>query len=637
MANVMRDYRLDLWRIIAVCLVIIHHLLPEDFPNARIGVDVFIIIAGFLSVEAYKRTGTWIGYIEKRVRRIYPEMLVLLLICLILSICFTTNQRLRDVGSTVVASIFSSSNILFSIKSGYSYGLADASANPLMHLWSLGLEMQFYLIVPFLFGFLKTQSPLRVFIVTSIFVGSLYLTLVNFQGTYYLLTSRLWEFMLGFFVAIITKTYPIQSNRSLSIYILASVAIVSLGLSDFGIYDAFLPQWAVALIVTVTLYFPKPSFMLSRGALKILSRFGYESYSIYLAHYPAIVFGGTLSLIYNINFVSIFIFLFLSILVLTSKGGEWLRKYCGRASIFLVVILFFTGLFFWKEPSARPWLAFDQFDPTTITKAGEDARLDGVCNTIDSSAKALGCSYGHGGVKIALIGDSFGAALISGFDDKFYGEKYTLYQFTKNGCPFSTKIFTMPDRLCYDFNRSIEENIRKINPDIIVVNYRWWSYSYRNSGYNIRGAPGYVYCLSGDCDDDMMRFGVDQGIVNEYYASVAKLTALAPRVVVISPTPEYVDMIPEVVGFLKKFRSDSETNIDLPIRDVARDSSLEIFQNMLAIPGVEGIDIYNLFSSNNKLHALKNGEVLFYDSNHLSVEGARIVWQRLDNFFSLGY
>jgi peptidoglycan/LPS O-acetylase OafA/YrhL len=622
----------------AVCLVITHHLLPVDFPNASIGVDIFIVIAGYLSVEAYKKTGTWRSYVEKRALRIYPELLVLLLICVFLSLFFATNQRLRDVGSTVVASVFSLSNILFSIKSDYRYGHADAAANPLLHLWSLGLEMQFYVIVPFLVRFLKSPSLWRVISMTCIFVGSIFLTLMNSQGTYYLLTSRLWEFLVGVFVAVAIINYPVQSNRSFSIYLLASATIFYIGLSDFGIYEGFSVQWVIAALVGTTLYFSAPLFSLSKVPSNILGRLGYETYSIYLAHYPAIVFGVSISLIFELNFGISFLFLFASISILTSIGGVWLRKYWGRAPIYCVTVLLLLGLFCWLKPHVRPWLDFNKFDPSTITKAGEEGRLDGICNTVDSSAKIFGCTYGRGSIRIALIGDSFGAALLSGFDDESYGEKYKIYQLTKNGCPFSTKIFTKPDRLCIDFNKSIMDAVQAIRPDIILINYRWWSYSFRSAGYNTKDASGYIYCLSYNCSYDALRFGFDQNMINEYYASVAKLITLAPRVVVISPTPEHDDVIPNVVALIKSYRSDDEINIDLPVRNFVSDSSREIFRNMSTIPGVEGVNVYDLFSvDKDKFHAFKNGKFLFYDGNHLSSDGARIVWHRLDKFLTHEY
>jgi peptidoglycan/LPS O-acetylase OafA/YrhL len=634
----MHDYRLDVWRIIAVSFVIIHHLFPVDFPNAYIGVDVFIVIAGFLTVQTYNKTGRWRPYIRDRALRVYPELLVLLIICILLSLLLLSNQRLKDVSSTVVASIFSLSNILFSIKSDYRYGQADSAANPLLHLWSLGLEMQFYLIAPFLVRFLKSPALWKVVLTICILIGSFSLTLLNSQGTYYLLTARLWEFLIGVLAAVAIVNYPVQLHRYVPVYFFATLSIIFIGFSNFGLYEKYLVQCLTAATVGAALYLSTPLFSSGKVGSDVLRRLGYETYSIYLAHYPAIVFGATISLIFELNFAITFLLFFALILLLTLVGGEWLRKHWSQAPVYCTSALFVLGLFFWFKPHTRPWLAFDNFDPGAITKAGEDGRLDGVCNTVDSSAKILGCTYGRGRIRVALIGDSFGAALMSGFDDKLYGEKYKIYQFTKNGCPFSTKIYTMPDRLCVDFNESLLDNIQAIRPDIIVVNYRWWSYSYRKSDYNTKGARGYIYCLSYNCSTDALQFGFDQNMIKEYYASVSSLSTLAPRVVLISPTPEHEDVIPNVVALIKSYRSGNETNIDLPIRKFVRNASLEIFQNMSAIPKVEGVYLYDLFSTHeDKFHAFKNGEVLYYDSNHLSSAGARLVWQRLEKILSSDY
>jgi len=92
------------------------------------------------------------------------------------------------------------------------------------------------------------------------------------------------------------------------------------------------------------------------------------------------------------------------------------------------------------------------------------------------------------------------------------------------------------------------------------------------------------------------------------------------------------------VNTIRNFRSISELNVDLPVRKESKDIGFEIFNNMSSISGVVGVNVFNLFSDNqNKFHAFKDGEYLFYDSNHLSRHGAHIVWHHLDGVLSRDY
>jgi peptidoglycan/LPS O-acetylase OafA/YrhL len=129
-------------RAIAVIPVILFHAGFEQFSGGFVGVDVFFVISGYLittiiSTELEERRFSIIRFYERRIRRILPVLLVVLLFTWVVSSLMFLPGAHKVVGQYVVAAIFSASNILLYLKGNNYFGLED-SHNPLFHTWSLG-------------------------------------------------------------------------------------------------------------------------------------------------------------------------------------------------------------------------------------------------------------------------------------------------------------------------------------------------------------------------------------------------------------------------------------------------------------------------------------------------------------------
>jgi hypothetical protein len=152
-----RDYRPDIdgLRAIAVLSVVVFHAFPSLIHGGFVGVDIFFVISGFLiSKHIWEELGAGTFSIKtfyaRRVRRIFPALSVVLLACLIMGWVILTPGEYEQLGNHVVAGAAFVSNIIFWKEAGYFDNAADTK--PLLHLWSLSIEEQFYIVWPLFFS-----------------------------------------------------------------------------------------------------------------------------------------------------------------------------------------------------------------------------------------------------------------------------------------------------------------------------------------------------------------------------------------------------------------------------------------------------------------------------------------------------
>jgi len=174
----MLKYRPDIdgLRAIAVGSVVLYHLDESLVSGGFVGVDIFFVISGYLitkliigELESTDRF-SFKNFYVRRVRRLFPALFVTALACLITSCFLFSPAHLIELGKSLIASIFSVSNIFFWSVAGYFD--SDSTLKPLLHTWSLSVEEQFYLLWPAtLVGLYSLKRP-RLIPVFIIVVGS---------------------------------------------------------------------------------------------------------------------------------------------------------------------------------------------------------------------------------------------------------------------------------------------------------------------------------------------------------------------------------------------------------------------------------------------------------------------------------
>jgi peptidoglycan/LPS O-acetylase OafA/YrhL len=294
-------YRPDIdgLRTLAVLAVVLFHYRVPGFGGGFVGVDVFFVISGFLITglihrEMQQGRFSLRHFYERRVRRIFPALFAMLIAATFAAaIIFFPNSFFRF-GKSLLATAFFASNFEFWREAGYFDVAADQK--PLLHLWSIAVEEQFYVIFPALLLLIGARSKTRLLIgIGTIFAASLAFSIWSARHApaagYYLLPSRMWELMLGALLAIGAVSTPKAP------IVRESFAALGVVLVSFGIfrYSPHTPFPGIAALVpclgTALVILAGEGAALNRMlSLKPVVFVGLISYSLYLWHWPVYVF-----------------------------------------------------------------------------------------------------------------------------------------------------------------------------------------------------------------------------------------------------------------------------------------------------------------------------------------------------------
>lgn len=299
-------YRPDIdgLRAIAVMLVVFFHAFPETFKSGFIGVDIFFVISGFLIstiiFEAISENKfSYIQFYARRIRRIFPSLCIVLLSCLILGWIALLTVEYTQLGLHVAAGSIFSSNLLLWSESGY-FDI-DSASKPLLHLWSLGIEEQFYLVWPcmliLLSRFKRCHFLLLLLIAFSSFALNISLLTKYPIAAFFMPFTRFWELVIGSMVAALIFFYKhelIGINQSFKN--LFSIFGLCLLVAGVALIDDKLPFpgfWTLLPVLSA-------SFLILAGSDSIINQkvlshpvlvsLGLISYPLYLWHWPILSF-----------------------------------------------------------------------------------------------------------------------------------------------------------------------------------------------------------------------------------------------------------------------------------------------------------------------------------------------------------
>ena len=292
----MRKYKLEIegLRGLSIISVFIYHLNENFMPSGFLGVDIFFILSGYLitlSLEKYKDQNL-IDYLKrfykKRIMRVYPSLILFVLFISILIIFFVPNPKWILRSGT--SSLFGLSNIFFYLRST-DYFAESTSLNPFTNTWSLGIEIQFYLVFPLIIWFSgfrnkgiignKKLSFITILITFLSLLYFIFLNVLNPSAAYFLPFSRLWELTFGSLI----YQYNNKFDRIKNLPTLP--ALICLGLIFFLPQSFTSIKTILLVLITGQIIFciHKNSFTYKILTNRILLHFGKLSYSIYLWHW----------------------------------------------------------------------------------------------------------------------------------------------------------------------------------------------------------------------------------------------------------------------------------------------------------------------------------------------------------------
>jgi peptidoglycan/LPS O-acetylase OafA/YrhL len=295
-------YRSDIdgLRAIAVLSVVFFHLLRRSLPGGYLGVDLFFVLSGYLITaiiwrEMQEGRFSIVRFYDRRIRRIMPALLLLLFVTTVVSVAVLLPTDLIGYGKSLFATLVFAANIYFWRDTDYFSPAAEQK--PLLHIWSLGVEEQFYILFPLILVLVARWWPRRALHAIAVLtLGSLATNvLALFVGgglpAFFLLPTRAWELGAGAMLALLpTQAAPRAATAGLA----ALVGAVLVAMGIFHPVDSywFIPVAAPAVIGTALLILSGQhdrspiNWMLGWRPLVFV---GLISYSLYLWHWPVIV------------------------------------------------------------------------------------------------------------------------------------------------------------------------------------------------------------------------------------------------------------------------------------------------------------------------------------------------------------
>jgi peptidoglycan/LPS O-acetylase OafA/YrhL len=501
---------IDGLRAVAVASVVCFHAYPGLLNGGFVGVDVFFVISGFLissilyrEFEASSASGPRIlaGFYGRRLRRIFPGLIVVLLACLVMGYFLLLPGELSSLARQTAASAGFFQNFLLARGAGYFDG--GSSTNPLLHLWSLGIEEQFYLVWPFIIWLLvrcrQRLLPAAVFLASCSFFWNEQKSAALAPAAFFLPQMRMWELLIGAVVAAIRPVVsrstgadggarrpdwvpgPLLDNFLSASGLLAIAAGIVLIKSNVGYPTtrALLPTLGTALVVLSSGEAWVNRHVLSRRPLVWV---GVISYPLYLWHWPLLTF----SLISSDHPGS---GLTRTIIVATSVLLAWLtykfvekpvsrsRSPGGLAMLLAgsMAAVACLGLYVERAagfPSRFPSLLKDiaayHYDPAAHWREGTYFLMP---DQDETKFKVDPAEVSVAKPTIFLWGDSHAAALYPGLK-KVYGNAYNIVQRTAAGTPPLIEGSLHPG-IGRQISHYVLAMIRRSRPEYVVLQARW--------------------------------------------------------------------------------------------------------------------------------------------------------------------
>lgn len=620
-------YRPDIdgLRALAVLLVVIFHAFPELLPAGFIGVDIFFVISGYLIsqilfVNLQQETFSFKEFYVRRVLRIFPALIVVLLACYIYGWWDWLADDFALLGKHIAAGALFVSNLALWQESGY----FDQSAElkPLLHLWSLGIEEQFYLVWPVFIFLLWPYKHYLPKIILVIAIGS-FITNILMIGTdpiatFYAPWTRFWELATGSYLAYLHFDKKIfdQHSKKIRVLKLSSNQLSYAGLALLAIAvltihpKASFPGWWALLPVSAALCFlaAGQGGWLNRTVLShpALVSIGLISYPLYLWHWPLLAFarmqeGPNLSLSLRFALVGL-------AFVLAWLTYQWLEKPIRfqatwrRAKWITLVILMLAVAYLGFNCFDRKGIAFrhkrliQEISTYTFDKVAEQRQR--TCFLMDKSDDVTHyereCTRTDRPFKLVLWGDSHGGSMYPGFTSlEQEHSSIGVSQFTAAGCggllpPPNQEIF------CKNANQVALKQIEILKPNLLVI-YKAW-------------------------------IPENESLLRE---TIAYMRQRGIPVLIIGPTPRWTVDLPNIVYrhwrqnremppiYSKEFLDPKIESLDFDLRQITLDAGGEYFSAWNLLCTKDAGCMNRLPDANNALITM--------DEDHITPAAARFI------------
>ncbi|WP_346288974.1 acyltransferase family protein [Zoogloea sp.] len=624
---------------LAVSMVLLYHADLGFLPAGFLGVDIFFVLSGFLITSLVRRavedgTFSFTEFYFRRAKRLLPAAYVTFLLTALAAPFILNAQELQDFSRQVLGAVTFSANVVLLMQAGYFAGAAELK--PLLHVWSLSIEEQYYLLLPAMLVFAPRRYwlPVGVILLFGSLGLCLFLQAVKPIATFYLLPTRAWELGLGSLAAIA----PLRQTRWAGLFRAAFWPAVAL-LVLLPVFPTGLPHPGVdALIVccaTVVVILRQHPLLESAWWSRGLARIGDVSYSLYLAHWPPFAF------LKNAVVGQVTLQQSLATLLLGVVLGYLLYRFVelptrrlalrpsrrfalGVVSVSCAVLSMPVAMAAWSKAEGPDFTHIRRSNDGFAPECAFETRFEPLVACRNAEAP-----------KTMVWGDSFAMHLVPGLAAVSDGG---VVQATRGNCgpildlaPLSDVFYLRPwAEACMDFNRSVMDYIAR-TPSIRVVVLSSVFHQY------LRGEDSRNHWRTlGRVNGSLVERAASVDIATEAMrATIRSLHALGKEVVLVAPPPSSGFNI----GACSERRAQGKLVIGAPLEDcsIPQDAfrsfhgrTLELIRRLEGEPGLHVLSFEGLLCAEQRCAAQLEGTFLYVDTGHLTREGAALLARKLD-------
>ncbi|WP_424683039.1 acyltransferase family protein [Frateuria sp. YIM B11624] len=648
-------YRADIdgLRAVAVLSVLLYHAGSGFFSGGYVGVDIFFVISGYLITTIIVREVEAGGFsiasfYERRARRILPALAVVVLATLVAGAFLLTPHDLEELGGSAVATALFSSNVLFYLTSGYFDGPAETK--PLLHTWSLAVEEQYYIFFPLLvlliarFGARRYLRWLLGLGLLS-FLACALVTRIDASAAFYLIPTRAWELFIGSVLSL--KVVPEPTTRRTREAVAAlGAALIAWAIclytpdTDFPGVAAAVPTLGAALIIHAgTGGTPTVSRLLS---LRPVVFIGLVSYSLYLWHWPVIVFvrlylvrapdaAGQALMIAASFALAVLSWRYVEAPFRTKKLFARTTPMLGAAASTLAILLC-TGLALWMSRGLpqRPFAsAVTDVDPSWDhwgeCEDGRDSRagLHGLCD--------LGVS--RGAASFMLWGDSHARALAAGVNQSAARHGLRGKFIARSACPPLLGVDRAGRTSCNAFNQAVLRMLSQAPQIRTVLLTARWTLSADGTRYtNESGHAVRLVDLKAKGDGHRCNAAIFETGLRR---TISQLQRLGKQVVLVRTIPEIGYDVPAAYMVARLTGRDTNALVS-PTLGAYRDRTREvtvIFDRLSRHGRVAFVDPSRYLCGTHCL-VVRSGHPMYRDDDHLSTFGSDYLSPAFDGVFA---
>jgi peptidoglycan/LPS O-acetylase OafA/YrhL len=631
---------IDGLRAVAVAAVVIYHASAGILPGGFVGVDVFFVISGYLITSILLQEWLAAGKIDfaafyaRRMRRLLPALAVVLLAtALAACVVLPRLNMLPSFAESAMASVLFVANAYFELHTG-GYFDAGTDRQPLLHLWSLAVEEQFYLVYPLLLvAMLRYAHGWGVWVLGLLSLGSLWLAeywLGVSPGTaFYQMPSRFWELAIGGMIAFGKDKQLAAARASAQVGLgLLLIGTSTLLLRDDGSFPglgALAPVVGTALVLHAVHGTNRLEGIGRLLSLKPMVWLGLISYPLYLWHWPLLVMDQLTRLgPAGVGWRLLLCLVAVALAWLTYKyvEGPFRRARLSRPSVVLKrAAIGMAGML-----AGFAWL-------TTINFTVEGAELAARTRR-DQPPDIASCHFGAHSLNTSLAPESCRSRPGLPVRVVIWGDSHALawkpfawalsehgqsaaVAHTMDSCPpvqdFHGKKTSAPrfGEQCARFNAAVSAAIQSGRYDLLVVSARWPShFGVPMTSVAERARPAN---LPGHA-------ATPEEIKAGLRATLEMASRSVQRVIVIGPTPVMNFEVPDCLA-MERLSECAVSRAEFQL--AAKSSQDALLAAAAGLPNVEVIDPTAFFCPGAECGAVRDGYGLFWDDDHVSSTAAR--------------